>query len=189
MKKYDLLREKYPNPCKKCEIKFTQPGRKRYCSLECRSKFFQWIRKNKDPKKYERELNRQKIKARQRVRKRLGLPIDAPKLTNNGRRWKEKDGYKYLLMKNHPNAAKSGYVAEHVVIMSKFINRPLCKGETVHHKNGIRNDNRLENLELWSHSHPFGQRIEDKIKWCKEFLHMYDEDYRNYLNAKGNEIT
>ncbi len=39
---------------------------------------------------------------------------------------------------------------------------------------GIRDDNRIENLELWSKAQPSGQRVEDKIKWCKEFLKEYE---------------
>ena len=85
-------------------------------------------------------------------------------------------GYKKILCKNHPNAHANGYVLEHVKIMSDHIRRPLLKEETVHHKNGIRDDNRIENLELWSHSHPCGQKIEDKIRWCIEFLKTYDPE-------------
>lgn len=38
----------------------------------------------------------------------------------------------------------------------------------------LRDDNRIENLELWSVSHPAGQRVEDKIMWAKEFLCSYN---------------
>lgn len=85
----------------------------------------------------------------------------------------ERDGYVRVWNKDHPNAQKSGYVNEHTLIMSNFLGRALDKNEVVHHKNGIRNDNRIENLELWSYSHPPGQRIDDKIKWCIEFLNKY----------------
>ena len=84
-----------------------------------------------------------------------------------------KDGYKQLLLKSHPNSAKNGYVMEHVVIMANHLGRPLRKGETVHHKNGIRDDNRLENLELWVNTIRHGQRLQDKLKYYKEFLEQY----------------
>ena len=46
----------------------------------------------------------------------------------------------------------------------------MRKGETVHHKNGDRLDNSPDNLELWDRSQPAGQRVEDKLKWCIEFI-------------------
>jgi hypothetical protein len=91
-----------------------------------------------------------------------------------GGRYTNSQGYILIHNPKHPNAYKDGHVLEHVFVMSELIGRPLTKKETVHHKNGIKNDNEPSNLELWVSSHPPGQRVVDLVKWAKEILIKYE---------------
>ena len=62
------------------------------------------------------------------------------------------NGYIMQLAKGHPRGDKDGYVQEHRLIIEKHLGRYLDKNEVAHHKNGIRDDNRLENLRLMTTS-------------------------------------
>lgn len=75
-------------------------------------------------------------------------------------------------------------VAEHRLLMERHLGRRLLSKETVHHKNGQRSDNRIENLELWDSSHPYGQRLDEKIIWAKDFVATHDT-HTQYLGLRG----
>ena len=64
---------------------------------------------------------------------------------------------------------------QHRVVFEEYLGRKLVGHENVHHINGDRADNRLRNLELWSVSQPAGQRVEDKLEWAREIVHLYGD--------------
>ena len=58
-------------------------------------------------------------------------------------------GYVMVLRPDHPRAASNGYVREHILVMEAFLGRPLKLPEVIHHINHNRQDNRIENLQLF----------------------------------------
>jgi hypothetical protein len=106
------------------------------------------------------------------ARKRRGKPLnDAPHAKPVGTSRPDCNGY--LVEKV---AGQRRWELQHRLRMEEKLGRKLLPDESVHHINGQRDDNRLENLELWSRYQPSGQRVADKVEWAKELLLRYDPD-------------
>jgi hypothetical protein len=98
---------------------FATPDRGLYCSLPC---------------------------ANRAAKIRRGFRGDKHPNWRGGRHVRKRDGYVQLRV-DGPDGSRQ-YVLEHRYVMEQELGRPLRSNETVHHKNGDKSDNRLENLEL-----------------------------------------
>lgn len=86
------------------------------------------------------------------------------------------DGYVLVFLPDHPSAQpSSGFIFEHRLVMEEKLGRSLLPGENVHHRNGQGDDNRIENLELWSSSQPSGQRVSEKLEWARMMIETYKD--------------
>ena len=94
-------------------------------------------------------------------------------------RYKTPFGYVSVIIEHddwcQPMVNGDGRVLEHRLVMARHLGRCLKSHEDVHHRNGVRDDNRIENLELWASKHPPGQRVVDLVAWAKEILATYGE--------------
>jgi hypothetical protein len=75
-------------------------------------------------------------------------------------------GYRVITVNGRP-------VLEHRYVMEQHLGRPLRKGETVHHRDGNRSRNIIDNLELWTRAQPYGQRARDLLAWAEEIVAHY----------------
>ena len=93
-----------------------------------------------------------------------------------------------VYLPDHPRSSKNGYVLHHIVVMEQTIGRHLVSGETVHHKNGVRNDNAPANLELWARPQPSGARAIDLLAWARTIVKTY-EPLESILSASEGTRT
>jgi HNH endonuclease len=80
--------------------------------------------------------------------------------------WLDKKGYKIISVNGKSKR-------QHRHIMEQHLGRSLYENETVHHKNGVRTDNRIENLEIKVGAHTQGITIRDALSYADEIIDRY----------------
>lgn len=97
-------------------------------------------------------------------------------------------GYvRIFIGKDDEHAGETGWCLEHRYVVGRALGRPLLTDETVHHKNGHRDDNRIENLELRSGHHGSGQAAHDLLEWAREIIGRYSGTFVDGPNSAGSD--
>lgn len=123
-------------------------------------------------------LTMRTLKESQRLRLERGIGIQVYDKASNWHGGHTKTEQGYILVKLPPNdfflqmANSNGYIFQHRLVMAKYLKRNLLPWEVIHHKNGIKEDNRLENLELLpaSYKHTSTIRMQTHIKKLEQKL-------------------
>lgn len=100
----------------------------------------------------------------------------------------DKRGYVLIWFQDHPRSV-NGYVREHILVMERHIGRHLEPNEIIHHKNGIKNDNRIENLEIMdvAQHHKMHQDAirNSKEPFCYECGRLWLGELNRWYHVKG----
>lgn len=88
------------------------------------------------------------------------------RLKGAGHKIKKQDGYILVYYPTHPKSNNIGYVREHILVVEESIGKPLKDNEVVHHINGIKDDNRIENLQVMTKSEHMSYH--SKLRWKKK---------------------
>ena len=201
-----MARKLYKKKCPLCEVEFESiEARKVYCSYECskigrgqtRRSHTRVIRVCKSCSK---DFSVPQCRANRKGRgetasfcsKKCHYEYGSPLRKSGSEKIKSADGYVFVYApEGHPSlnpnskGIKRYRIREHVLVMEKSIGRYLLPGENVHHKNGIKDDNRIENLELWKRTQPAGQRVSDLRKEI-ERLRLENERLKS-TNLEGEK--
>lgn len=101
----------------------------------------------------------------------------------------KRHGYVWLSIPANLNGGLKGEILEHRYVMEQFLGRKLYARETVHHKNGNRQDNSIENLELFAGNHGPGQEVRDLVPWWIDMLERYPQFITDELRERLKAIA
>lgn len=170
--------------CKHCSRPFTVVGSKakvyacrgitaKFCSKKCYNNSRRIVPPTKECEQCKETFVLPKVKSGSYLRKQR---FCSKSCANAAQRTGCVDRHGYRLVAGVP---------EHRLVMERSIGRPLFPMETVHHKNGKRADNRIENLELWSSRHGRGQRVEDRIRDAVSFLREHGFGIQQFTESEA----